>query len=335
MKENSIYLVVTIDTEEDNWGIHRSGVTTRNIDEVPKLQQLFNQYQVRPTYLVTYQIAKSPQAAEILRNIEQSGKSELGLHLHPWNTPPIVETADSKNSMLGNLPVDLQKDKLKTCIDQHLHTFGSLPKSFRAGRWGLRGGTVSALTEAGIEVDSSLTPFTYWEEEGLGRVFNYSDTEPCFIGFENQSEADRMILEVPVSIGYNRWPPHFWHEVSNHLKKAIYRPLRPVGVLHHTNILRKIWLSPEVCSANDMIRLAKLMIAKGKKLLNFTFHTPSLLAGCGPFVKDGKDLNNFYRKIEIFMKFAEQHPQIQFATLSQVRERCCNDPRKICGLMIQ
>ena len=52
-----VILVVTIDVEEDNWGIYRSKLTVENARKITRLQNLFDRYEIKPTYLVTYQVA--------------------------------------------------------------------------------------------------------------------------------------------------------------------------------------------------------------------------------------------------------------------------------------
>lgn len=323
-QNKSVHLIVTIDTEEDNWGIHRSGVTVKNIVEVNRLQQLFDKYGIRPTYLVTYQVAKTSSSAEVLRKIQQEGKCEIGAHLHPWNTYPIIESVDNESSMLGNLPIELQASKIKTIVDQHIESFGHMPVTFRAGRWGLRNETVALLAKAGFKVDTSLTPLMNWASEGLRESIRHEDTEPCWFNASGAGKHGK-VLEIPVSIGFNRQPTAFWNSIYNHFQKKAYRALRPIGLLYYSKILRKIWLSPELSPPGDMIDLAKKMIESGKTILNFTFHTPSLLAGCGPFVRSEMELAKFYQNIETFLKFAYQHPRIQSSTASDIEKKYSNE----------
>ena len=51
-------LVVTIDTEEDNWGSLRlTHYSFDNIARIPALQEMFDRFNVKPTYLMTYPVA--------------------------------------------------------------------------------------------------------------------------------------------------------------------------------------------------------------------------------------------------------------------------------------
>src|SRR5882672_8010196 len=159
-----VTLVVSIDTEEDNWRPARTGITVDNIRELPRLQRLLERLGVRPTYFVTYQVGRDPRATEILREIREQGQAEIGAHLHPCNTPPLDEAFVPPNTMTLNLPQPLQAAKIARLTQALAESVGERPTSFRAGRWGFGRSTAAALLESGYRVDSSVTPFTSWVE---------------------------------------------------------------------------------------------------------------------------------------------------------------------------
>ena len=141
-------LIVTIDTEEDNWlPFSKSGYTTENIRQVPGLQRLFADVGIRPTYLTTYQVATNPESAAILREVAEQRTGEIGAHCHPWNQPPFEETASMKNSMLCNLPGELQIRKIETLHDTIQERIGVTPTAFRSGRWGYSAAVARALVK--------------------------------------------------------------------------------------------------------------------------------------------------------------------------------------------
>src|SRR5947207_14366263 len=152
-----IFLIVSVDTEEDNWRPCRDGVTIENIRELPRLDALFQRLGVRATYFTTYQVAIRDWAAATLRQL-RGGGAEIGAHLHPWNTPPLDEPFLPRNTMLKNLPADLQLAKLERLTATLEQAFETLPRVFRAGRFGFGAGTVAALLRCGYRVDSSVTP---------------------------------------------------------------------------------------------------------------------------------------------------------------------------------
>jgi len=127
------FLIVSIDTEEDNWQPRRERVTVENIRELPRLDALFQGLGVRATYFTTYQVAIRTWAAAILRDLHAGG-AELGAHLHPWNTPPLDDAFVPRNTMLKNLPAALQLAKLERLTATLREAFGARPLAFRAGR---------------------------------------------------------------------------------------------------------------------------------------------------------------------------------------------------------
>src|SRR5436190_348644 len=138
-------LIVSLDTEEDNWNRSRTGITVENIAELPRQARFFERLGVRPTYFTAYQVAIDRCAAAVMREVSQDGRAELGAHLHPWNTPPLTEAFVPRNSMTWNLPADLQLAKIRTLTAALEEAFGRRPTSFRAGRYGIGPDTVSAL----------------------------------------------------------------------------------------------------------------------------------------------------------------------------------------------
>src|SRR5262245_40580405 len=83
-------VLVGIDTEaDDQWsaaGREKNAVT--NALRLPALQALFDGFGVRPTYLVTWEMATRKESAPVLRELLRGGRCEIGTHLHPWSSPP-------------------------------------------------------------------------------------------------------------------------------------------------------------------------------------------------------------------------------------------------------
>src|SRR3990172_288779 len=309
MKPPYLNIVVTIDVEEDNWGFECCESSVENIRMIPRLQNLFDRYGIKPSYLLTYQVALCKWAVKILSDILSDKKCEIGAHLHPWNTPPILEMYNERNSMMKNLPYELQAVKLKVLTDKIESAFGRKPRSFRAGRWGLGPDTVKALIECGYVVDSSVTPTISWANCGEGPEYPDVKTVPYWIsvdGTDGNNNSHNSILEVPATIGFNRWPFELCQKIYLQLQKAWIKPLRPTGIMHHTRLLRKIWLSPEISSANDMIALSKIMIRNGIPFLNLSFHSTTLLPGKTPFIRNDAELEDFYSRLEAILDYLKK-----------------------------
>lgn len=316
-----VILVVTIDSEEDNWGYYRSGITVENVKEITRLQNLFDRYGIKPTYLVTYQVALCDRAVDILSEILSMGKCEIGAHLHPWNTPPLIESLDARHSMLKNLSYELQVAKLEIVTDQIKKAFNIKPQSFRAGRWGLGPETVDALIACDYRIDTSITPMTSWRTGGNAPIYSNTRLEPYWLPIKNgrAKSSYSSVLEVPVTIGFNRWLSKSLKKVYFWLQKDWLTPMHPLGLLHHTGLLRKIWLSPELSSTNDMITLSNTMIKHGKRILNLSFHSSTLLPGRTPFVKNKNELERFYFRLEKFLEYLNSTTNLVPLTLSEIR----------------
>lgn len=315
-------LVITIDTEEDNWGVYtRSGHTLENIGRIPGLQQIFDEFRVKPTYLVTYAVATDPTSVSILKKIFDEGKCDIGTHCHPWNTPPfspVEEEQTEWNSMLCNLPSELQFNKIRSLHEAIRRHFGLEPICFRSGRWGYNGETARSLERLGYKIESSVLPYTDWTNES-GPNFSEQTPKPYRFspdGIFVESESGPL-LQVPATVGYLQSNFKRSNQIFNLLLKEPTKRLRLLGLLDRLELLNKIWLSPENSSGKEMIKLARRMLKNQYPVINMFFHSPSLKAGLSPFVKTGDDERRFLRVIREFLAFVREEG-IESIKLSQM-----------------
>jgi peptidoglycan/xylan/chitin deacetylase (PgdA/CDA1 family) len=302
-------LIVTVDTEEDSWGnVRASHYGVKNVGALPDFQKLCDELRVKPTYLVTYPVVTDETAAAILRTLLEDGNCEVGAQCHPWNTPPFEELESKRNTMLSNLPQDLQHKKmagLRDAIERHLKISAG---SFRSGRWGYSQSVATNLAKLGYKVDSSITPFTDWTTVGGP---DFSTVEPRAFRFSANDifheSSDGELTEIPVTIGYigglssdMRW----CNAVQRAVQRKRFARARIAGILSKANLIRKVWLSPESSDATEMIRLARRLQSQGYRFLNLTFHSPSLRAGLTPFVRTQQAEQRFWEKLRRFFTFA-------------------------------
>ena len=299
-----MYLVLTIDTEEDNWGQYAgSSFSVENTKRIPRLQHLFEKYGVYPTYLISYPVAIDSGSIEILGRCREAGLCEIGAHPHPWNTPPVEEERTSYYSYINHLPPDLQYAKIRSLHETIVSNFGVRPASYRSGRWGFNQNVAMCLARLGYRVDTSMTPYTDW---GCyqGPDFSRHSHDPVLLHLASDNGEYRDILEVPPTIGYLQRN----QSLSNSLYWSIKRRLpggdRVAGLLHRTGLLNRVCLSPESHDAPQMIQLARTLMASGTQVFNLFFHSPSLLEGCSPFVTSSSELTSFLARIEMFLGFA-------------------------------
>ncbi len=300
-----MHLVVTIDTEEDNWGGYsNTSFGVENIKKIPALQEIFDEYNVIPTYLVTYPVATNRESIEILRRILEGGRCEIGMHCHPWSTPPFEEERNPYNSMLCNLPLELQQKKMCVLHEVIKTNFGVRATSFRAGRWGYNGNTAIVLERLGYRVDTSITPFTDWAEYH-GPDFTRMKPEsyrfnPPEIFTRNQ---EGKMTEIPASIGYLQDNYEWCNLIDRILTSQPGRRLHLKGLLNRARLISKVSLSPEATDSHKMIGLTKIFMRKKYEMVNMFFHSTSLQAGLSIFVKTKEDETQFFNRLSEYFTF--------------------------------
>jgi hypothetical protein len=313
-------LVVSIDTEEDNWNRSRDNVTLANIRELRPLAALFGRLGVRPTYFTTHQVAVDAAAADVLREVSEGGSAEIGAHLHPWNTPPLTEAFVPRNSMVKNLPAELQLAKLERLTVALQDAFDLPPTGFRAGRYGLGRETVGALLRCGYQVDSSVSPFI---------DLRTTDDGPTFVGAPmgayrlapdrdvREPALDGPLVEIPLSYGFNRGPFTFWDPVRRLLEGAPFRWFRLAGIAARTGLLTRLVLSPELASVSEMLTLSRRLLEQGVRHLHVTLHSPTLKAGLSPFAATAADVARLYAAIEGYVEGLSRLTSFRSVTVSE------------------
>lgn len=314
----STKVFITIDTEEDNWGDYTDTVgSVENISALPRLQALFDKYRVIPTYLINYPVASQQSSIDVLKAFLDEGVCEIGTHCHPWNTPPVDEALNAKNSMMCNLDYDLLIKKMRHLHETIENNFNIKPQAFRAGRWALNEDVARCLSELGYLVDTSMSPFVDWSSS-QGPDFRASSTYPFYFDANNLSLHDVQgdLLEVPPTIGFYQKNFKLCDYLQNKISDGVFSRFRLLGILDRLNLLNFHWLSPELSDGPEMVKLSKRFVKSGHKFLNMSFHSTSLLPGKSPFVSDEAGLEDFLEKIEIFLQYASNN-NFEFLPLSK------------------
>ena len=317
----SATLVITIDTEEDEWGVYdRTVHEVTNIERIGALQQLFDRFGVKPTYLITTPVAESEIGVRVLAPILARGGCEIGAHCHPWNTPPFVEARIPRNSMICNLPADLQLEKIGN-LQRAIHrNFGVEPKSFRAGRWGFSPDVAANLSRLGFTVDSSITPFISWRAyEGPDFDRPYRERYRLALSDLTQSDPSSTLVEVPVTTGFSGLFGGLGYPVHRALASQPIRGLKGRGIAAKLGLFHTTWFCPEMTDADEMIALSDRLLAEGRTILNLMFHSGNLKPGITPFVRSAADLERFLGRIETLLGYCERMG-IKSTTLSAVGE---------------
>jgi len=315
-----VLLIVSIDTEEDNWQRSRDVATVENIPELRRQAALFERLGVRPTYFTTYRVAKEPRAADVIREICDGGRGEIGAHLHPWNTPPFSEAFVPRNSMLNNLPADLQLAKLRRLTVALEDAFERTPRAFRAGRYGLGRDTVAALAACAYRVDSSVAPFVSWERFDDGPSFFGAPLDAYRLAPDRdvtQPAPGGDVLEIPLSCGFTHGPFSVCGPARRLLEKWPLRELHLIGLAARAGVCKRVVLSPEVSSVDEMLTASRRLLEHGVRHLQLTWHSPSLKPGLSPFTATAADVAGLYASVEALVEGLSRLTTLTFATISQ------------------
>ena len=301
-------LLVTIDTEEEfDWNapVSPENNTVRHAAHLPRLQELFEEEGVRPTYVVDYPIATTDESARVLGQFARRGACEIGAHLHPWVNPPIDEPIEPRNSYLCNLPVSLQEEKIDRLTEAIETAFGTRPTTFKAGRYGLDFRTVPLLQSLGYTVDTSVIAYMDFTADGGPDYLDYGNSPfrltPPLVPSAN---GHTPLLEIPCTVGFSRRPFDRYSRLHHRLAHDRFRPLRPIGLLWHSRLLRKIVLTPEGTHVDDQLRLLRTMAKEPDVVLNVTLHSPSIQPGNTPYVRSEDELKEFLSRLRDTLRFA-------------------------------
>jgi hypothetical protein len=200
----------------------------------------------------------------------------VGTQLHPWVNPPFDEAVTPANSFTGNLPVPLQRAKLRALTEAITAAIGIRPSVYRAGRYGIGPHTARLLTEAGYRLDVSVRSLFDYSAE-TGPDFSRHPIWPWWV--------NERLLEVPLTVGFTG-PLHRWPALYRHA------PLR--APLARTGLLNRVALTPEGTPLGEALALIRRLLADGTRLFSLSFHTPSVEPGHTPYVRDAADLRTFW-----------------------------------------
>lgn len=288
-----MYLTFTIDTEEEwDWatGWPREGYGVRNIAALPGFREQCRSYGIAFTCFTNHAVLADAEARRLVGELAREPQVEIGLHVHPWNTPPLAEKVDARNSFLHNLPFDLARAKLDETLRLG-REIGLAPTSYRGGRYSTSPEIRRHLAERGFLVDSSAVPYTTWHDDGAP---DYGDRDPwpC-----RETFGDRPLWTLPLSRGFTRPSFRFWSGVYDGIARSWLGRLRVIGILEKLHIVRKVWLNFEQHDVDDMMALVPVLEKMGVPYLCFTMHSSTLLPGGSPYASSDADVRRFTKNV--------------------------------------
>ena len=290
-------LVTVVDTEEEfDWAAPFSRANTRvtAMRHVSRAHKVFAKYGVKPTYVVDYPVAAQDDGVKPIEELYRSNVCAIGAHLHPWVNPPYSEMVGPSASFTSNLDPALQSSKLRALTDIIGERFNLQPRVFKAGRYGVSRTTTELVAGMDYLVDNSVCPRMDFTGAG-GPSFVEFDARPFFL--------TPTLLELPCTVDFVGWLGPAGPAVHRAASASVFDRLRAVGVLSRLRAVRRIMLSPEGNTLEEMCALARGLYRRGLRVFTLSYHSPSLEPGHTPYVRSDRDLETFLSCLDGFCDF--------------------------------
>ena len=314
------WFTITVDTEEEwDWssGYPTGPASVSNIAGLRRFQTECQKHDATVTYFTNHSVLSHDSSAQVILDLHDSGKAEIGLHIHPWNTPPISadEQVTPRNSFLHNLPQEEALAKLQNVYDAFDSRGLPVPTSFRGGRYSTSRWIQTFLSGNGCRADASILPYTTWPDDGAPD-FRTRDPWPVRRVFEN---VKHPLWEIPLTLAFTRQPWSFWRRFFQLGEKAPFRQFKCVGIAERL-FVQKTWLNLEHSLGERCVDLLRIVRKTNLPCINFTLHSSSLVPGLSPYTRTSADVERLYSRLNNVLTFLKKCPEFQPATVSEVAD---------------
>jgi hypothetical protein len=285
------------------------GVT--NVAELERLAFIPREFGLPLTLLVTYQVARDPAAVRVLAQWRERYGAELGLHLHPWNTPPFLNLPHPEPVPSERLPRGLLRDKFATLLDLFRAELAVTPRSFRMGRFDAGPRVFSLLSEFGLQVDSSVAPLTRKNPDPLCFLAPADPFPLDDLGLQASNLLEVPITMVPLVAGA---PPRL---------ARLAAALPPIWGGRLQNLFRYVGVAgvqPAWYPLPSMQLAARLHRRRRGRVLTMFFHSSELQPGATRLFPTEAAVNRFVAKIRTFLTWLLKRGPVQGVTLSELWE---------------
>lgn len=277
---------LTVDTEEEfDW----NGPLTRDRHDLVAIAALddadrrLRDAGADPAYMTDWPVIDSDRGAAILMQLAEERGAVIGAQLHPWVNPPFEETLSQANSYPGNLPASLEAAKLDMLTERITQRIGRRPLAYRAGRYGIGSATLELLAKYGYRLDSSVRAHYDYSVQ-CGPDFSAISSHAFRAG------PDRSIIELPLTTVFTGAARRLGWRFDRLLASLPHGH----GVFARTRLFSRVALTPEDMPVADALEAIRVALGEGVTVLNFSFHSPTIVPGNTPYVRDAADLAAFY-----------------------------------------
>lgn len=291
-----LFLQVVIDTEEEfDWRGQpdQAARSVQHFKHLPALHAIFKDHGIQPFYVVDHPVASDPLSVGVLRAWLKNNECGIGAHLHPWVNPPFSERLSVANMYPGNLPPELEFEKLVVLKRTIEDAFDVSPRAYKAGRYGFGPHTASHLHRLGVDLDLSFMPTFDMRADG-GPNHASIPTVPFWLTQPNASP----ILSMPGTAAILGGLPQLYPLASLFNKR-----LRVPGILARLRLADRIKLSPEGYSITEMMALTHHLIRKGVTVFTLSLHSSSVMVGGSPYADTADDVALIFERCAQYCHF--------------------------------
>lgn len=317
---------VSIDTEEEwdwdaGWPTNRPSVT--NAARLPRFQDLCTRLGAATTYFTNLAVFEDPAARDTVLGLAEREGVEIGMHIHPWNTPPVASERPvrARETFLHNLPPDLMLSKLDTVYRRFVEN-GVKPTSFRGGRYSSGPACQQFLRERGFVADASVVPHTTWADDGAP---DYRSRSPKPVRLPPNRGDEGPLWEIPLTLGFTRGPDRFWLRAFPLVESSWLGRLRLIGIADRLGVVSRVWLNFEDTAAEKMLTLLRRLRHQQPAYVCLTLHSSSLMAGGNPYTRTPSDEARIFNWIESVLSTLAEWPEFRPATITEIARKLEED----------
>ncbi|MFO0937527.1 MAG: hypothetical protein U0798_13535 [Gemmataceae bacterium] len=292
-------ITVTIDTEEEwDWasGYPTGRTSVSNIAQLAEFQNILDSHGAKATYFTNHAVLTNGDSCEQILKLAERPNVEIGVHIHPWNTPPLQkgEMVPPRESFLHNLPWDLARQKLGETFAV-FERAGLAPTSFRGGRYSTSNAIQNELRDHGIVADCSVLPFNTWADDGAPD-YRHRNLDP--VRLPPRHAGDKAMWELPLSFGFIGRPFSLWKWAFRLFDSKPFKSLPFGGLVGRLFGARKCWLNFENPLGEEMTDLFDVLRRFELPYACFTLHSSSLLPGGSPYCRTAADRDRLLKTLD-------------------------------------
>ena len=196
----------------------------------------------------------------------------------------------------SNLPLELQRAKLRALTEQIVATIGVRPSVYKAGRHGADGDVVDLLKPLGYQVDMSINPIRDYRRHGGPNHITYPHA-PFWLDDAHE------LLAIPLSGDVLGTLRRHWVTLADVIWSESAERLGVTSALRHTRLINRIALTPEGVPLKEAKQLTRFLVEGGHRVFALWYHSTSLTPGSAPYVRSAADLQQFLGWLDAYLEF--------------------------------